>query len=153
LSPSNPADAFVLDASVAAKWFVPGEAEPLTDQALGLLQLWDNGAIAFVVPDLFWAEIGSVLAKAVRRGWISGANGEEAISRLRASNLPTVRCRQLIAEALPMAVERGSSVYDSVYVALALRLQTSLITADERLVNTLGSRFPVRWLGSYPRGE
>ena len=28
-------------------------------------------------------------------------------------------------------------------------LQPELITADEPLVNALGSRFPVRWLGAF----
>jgi predicted nucleic acid-binding protein len=46
-------------------------------------------------------------------------------------------------------VDWDRSFYDSLYVALALATKTELITADERLVNALGSRFPVRWLGSF----
>jgi len=36
---------------------------------------------------------------------------------------------------------------DLTIVALAEEAGCEMITADERLVNALGSRFPVRWLG------
>jgi predicted nucleic acid-binding protein len=142
----------VLDASVAAKWFVPADSEPLTEEALHLYELWDVDAIRFVVPDLFWAEIGAVLLKAVRRGLISSATAQEAIPKLRAAQLPTIRCRQLITEAFPIALHHGRSVYDSLYVALAVHLQADLVTADERLANALAARFPVKWLGAFSIG-
>jgi predicted nucleic acid-binding protein len=39
-------------------------------------------------------------------------------------------------------------VYDSLYVALATLTNSQLITADERLANSLAARFPVKWLGA-----
>ena len=50
---------------------------------------------------------------------------------------------------LEIAVDFDRTFYDSTYVALAVATGTELITADERLVNALGSRFPVRWLGVF----
>ena len=63
---------FVIDASVAAKWFLPPAGEPLADEALRLLAGYADGRFRFVVPDLFWAECGNILWKAVRQGrcWI-----------------------------------------------------------------------------------
>jgi len=145
---TNPDNVFVLDAGVAAKWFLPEDTETLIPEAVRLLTMWDHDQIRFVVPDLFWAELGAVFSKAVRRGWIVAEAGEDALARLRASSLPTVRCRQLITAAYPFSLATGRTVYDSIYVQLAIHLKTSCITADERLVNALGSRFPVRWLGS-----
>jgi predicted nucleic acid-binding protein len=55
----------------------------------------------------------------------------------------------LLIQAFQIAVDYDRSFYDSLYVALALTAKTQLITADERLVKALGSRFPIRWLGTF----
>jgi predicted nucleic acid-binding protein len=55
----------------------------------------------------------------------------------------------LIERSLQITISCDRSFYDSLYVALALATRTDLVTADERLVNALGSRFPVRWLGAF----
>jgi predicted nucleic acid-binding protein len=60
-----------------------------------------------------------------------------------------VPSRAVLPEAFKIAADFGRTVYDSTYVALAVATGTELITADERLVHALGSRFPVRWLGSF----
>jgi len=57
----------VVDASVAAKWLLPAAQEPLVEQATHLLAQETEGSADFIVPDLFWPEIGNVLWKAVRR--------------------------------------------------------------------------------------
>ena len=61
----------VLDASVAAKWFLPASGETLTEEALRLLEGYVKGDTRFLVPDLFWPEFGNILWKAVRLGRIS----------------------------------------------------------------------------------
>jgi predicted nucleic acid-binding protein len=48
-----------------------------------------------------------------------------------------VSCRALAADALEIAVTFGRSVYDAMYLALAINRNTRLITADTRLYNAL----------------
>jgi predicted nucleic acid-binding protein len=54
----------------------------------------------------------------------------------------------LLSSAFAIAFNFERSVYDSLYVALAVSSKAPLITADERLANTLAAHFPVKWLGS-----
>jgi predicted nucleic acid-binding protein len=50
--------------------------------------------------------------------------------------------------ALTIAFAANRSVYDALYVAVAVESGRSLVTADERLVQGAAARFPVQWLGS-----
>ena len=54
----------------------------------------------------------------------------------------------LFSEALQIALTHDRSVYDRLYVALAVQSKTEWITADERLANALAARLPVKWLGA-----
>lgn len=142
--------AWVLDASVAAKWFLPRAGEPLVDEALSLLRRYADGLVQFLVPDLFWAEFANVLWKAVRQGRWTRSAAEAALAGMRRRNLPTAPSLELVDEAFAIATVFERSVYDSLYVALAIRSRAQLITADERLANALAAHLPVKWLGSLP---
>jgi predicted nucleic acid-binding protein len=102
-----------------------------------------------MVPDLFWLEIGNFLWKAAKRGEITSVLARRGLEAMLNRDFPTVPSRAVLPEALKIAVDFGRTVYDSTYVALAVATRTELITADERLVNALGTRFPVRWLGVF----
>ena len=112
--------AYILDASIAAKWVLPSKGEPLAAESSGLLRGFAAGEVNLLVPDLFWPEIGNVLWKATRTGRISGKSAHEAIDWLQALNLPTSPTGPLIGDALTIAVTFGRSVYDSLYLALAI---------------------------------
>jgi predicted nucleic acid-binding protein len=138
----------VLDASVAAKWAFPAAGETLVEQAVRLLRRYAQGEIRLIVPDIFWAEFGNISWKGVRQGRWSRALAEKAVSAMLARQFPTVLSAGLLSSAFVIAINFERSVYDSLYVALAVSSKAPLITADERLANALAAHFPVKWLGS-----
>jgi predicted nucleic acid-binding protein len=138
----------VLDASVAAKWFLPGASESLGTEAMQLLESYAAGRLRLLVPDLFWPEVGNILWKAARQGRMSRRSAEEAIDTLQERNIPTSPTGPLLRDAFAIAAAFERTVYDGVYVALAVQTDRPLVTADERLANALAARFPVRWLGA-----
>jgi predicted nucleic acid-binding protein len=138
----------VIDASVAAKWFLPAAGEPLAQEALELLRRYGDGEIRFLVPDLFWGECGNVMWKAVQQGRLSRSAAEAAVMALAGRGFPTTASRELLADAFNLATTFGRSVYDCLYVALALRSNAQMVTADEKLAIALAAHLPVKWLGS-----
>lgn len=139
----------VLDASVAIKWAMPRAREPLTDEAVRLLGRYIDAEVEFIVPDIFWAEIGNVLWKGTRQSRWPRDQAEVVATDLRARDFPTVSSRILLPEALRIAFAYDRAVSDCLYVALAVESKTDLITADERLANALAAHLPVKWLGAY----
>lgn len=141
---------YVLDASVAVKWFLRGPSETLAEESIALLRDYVNGRLSLTVPDLFWAEVGNILWKAVKQARITADGAMDSIDTLRSFGIAGVSNSRLLEDAFAIATAFDRSVYDALYVALAVAEGAPLITADERLVNALGSRFPVKWLGAYP---
>ena len=139
----------VLDASVAVKWAMPLAKEPLTDESLRLFKRYRDGEFDFCVPDVFWAEVGNVLWKGVRRGRWSRNDAEITAEDFRVRDFVTISSLVLLPEALRIAFDYDRAVYDCLYVALAIQQKTDLVTADERMANALAARFPVKWLGSF----
>jgi len=138
----------VIDASVAAKWVLPATGETLTQEALALLKNYAAGQLRFLVPDLFWAELANVLWKAVRLGRLPAASAETVLRALRDRKFPTVSSHALLEEAFAIATAYDRTVYDALYVALAVTSKSSLVTADECLANALAAHLPVKWLGA-----
>ena len=137
----------VLDASVAVKWCVLA-GEPHERQALALLERQVAGEIEFLVPDLFWAEIGNLLWKAARQNRCTAEQALQSIRLLKAQELPTYPSIELMEPGFAISRRFDRSFYDSVYVALALERNATLITADEKLANAMAAYLPVKWLGA-----
>jgi predicted nucleic acid-binding protein len=125
---------FVVDASVVLKWFVP---EIHSDAAQRLL----NQDHEYFAPDLLFAETANAIWKKVLRSDLSRKDGQRLVGDIERSAVETVPCRVLARDAHALAVATGRSVYDAMYLALAVRLDTRMITADERLAGAL-ARFP-----------
>lgn len=139
----------VLDASVAVKWAMPSAREPLTDESLRLLKRHVAGEVDFIVPDVFWAELGDVLWKGVRQRRWKRDEAESVAADMRARDFTTVSSLVLLPEALKIAFAYDRAVYDCLYAALAVQAKTEMITADERLANALAAHLPVKWLGAF----
>jgi predicted nucleic acid-binding protein len=139
----------VLDASVALKWALHAANEPLTSESLRLFQRYRDGELEFIVPDIFWAELGNVLWKGARRGRWNRNDAENTVADFEARQFTTVSSIALLPNALKIAFAYDRSVYDSLYAALAVQTGVDLITADELLANALAARLPVKWLGAF----
>ena len=137
---------FVIDASVAAKWFLPDE--PFSALALELLHSATIGATGFIVPDLFFSECGNILWKAARRQRLSAEETLAAIQVIGDLRTLTVPASGLLERTLQIARTYDRTFYDSLYIAVAVQQQTHLVTADEKLANATAAYFPVKWLGA-----
>jgi predicted nucleic acid-binding protein len=101
-------------------------------------------------PAHLMTEVANVIWKHHRHGMIDEFGAMDILSK--AMNLPVITdsSESLLADALELAVRYDRTVYESLYLALSLKTQLPLITADKRLVNAM-SRTPlarqVRWIG------
>ena len=138
----------VVDASVAVKWCLPSQREELVTEAEELLASSRRDEVQFLVPDLFWVELANALWKAARRHEISEDTAASAVSFMRDLDITTAPSLDLVPRALDLAISYGRTVYDSLYVALAIQSKSEMITADERLANSLAAYLPVKWLGT-----
>lgn len=121
---------FVVDASVVLKWFVP---EIHSDAARRLLA----AAHQYLAPDLLFAEAGNAIWKKVLRGQLTANEGQGLVADLCKVAVDIVSTRGLLNDAHALAVTTGVTVYDAMYLALAVRLNTQLISADDRLSRVL----------------
>jgi predicted nucleic acid-binding protein len=123
--------ALVVDASVGVKWFVP-EVHAAEARA------WRTGPDALHVPAFFFdLEIANILWKKVQRGEITRAEADLILSQLPA--LPVIRHPEspLLTAAFDLAARTLRTVYDCLYLALAVQLGGRMVTADQKLVNGL----------------
>jgi predicted nucleic acid-binding protein len=125
----------VVDASVGVKMVVE-EAE--SDQVATLLaHLAGDTPPRFYVPDLFYVECANILWKYTRRFGYAPQEATEGLALLRHLNFVVIPLVTLVEPALPIAMQYGISAYDACYIALAEAYDVPLITADQRLVNSL----------------
>jgi predicted nucleic acid-binding protein len=133
----------VIDASVAVKWLL---SELETAKAEAVLEACLRGRIVPLAPEILTAEVSSALWKRVMRGFLDADRAMSLFShfeRIRPVLTPIVN---LAGPALRLAVRYGHSVYDCLYVALALEGRCELITADESLFRAFPHAYGVRLL-------
>jgi predicted nucleic acid-binding protein len=121
---------YVVDASVAVKWFVP---EILSEFAIQLLQP-DNVLLA---PDLLMPEICNTLWKKVGRGELDLDDALQCLTDLNLMPLQLYASPELVHDALRVSTREKIPAYDSLYLALASLLDCRMVTADARLRNSI----------------
>lgn len=125
----------VLDASALVEYLAGGEhSEQVRERILSERQsLW--------APHLIDAEIGHVLRRAVAIGEVGTARARRALDTLASMPLRRAEHRPLLPRAWQLRA--NSTFYDALYIALAERLATSLVTLDARTATVPGVRAPV----------
>ncbi len=139
----------IVDSSVAVKWFVD---ETHSTEARRILADYRTGALSFLAPDLVYAEFGNIMWKKQAFQGFDPNDAEFIVKEFRSQIAFTlVSTRDLLEEAYRLAVTHQRAVYDMLYLALSLRAGCQFVTADEKLVNAIGSVFPnVVWLANWP---
>lgn len=121
---------YVVDASVAVKWYLP---EIHDTEARRLLV----GELELFVPDLLFPEVGNILWKRVRFGEMLATEAEAVLESLGALPLTVSPSWPLALSALTIACQTQRTVYDSLYLALAVRESAVMVTADEKFYQAL----------------
>jgi predicted nucleic acid-binding protein len=118
---------FVLDASVAASWFLQEVDHPHVGLAWEMVR-----AEPATVPTIWWYEIRNLLLMAERRKRLSSADAETAWQKLRLLRIEmdTIPDEQ---RSLGFARRHTLSFYDAAYLELAQRLGYPLATRDHAL--------------------
>lgn len=116
----------VVDANVCAKWFLEEEHH------LHARRLARSGEL-LLAPDLVHSEMGSIVWKACDRGDITTAEGGRILGLFGKVDIRLSPAAELAASALTIGLALRHSFYDSLYLALARRERTRLVTADKRL--------------------
>jgi predicted nucleic acid-binding protein len=118
---------FVVDASIALSWYLPGETSAVSEAAFARLR--DADAIA---PMLWWFEIRNTLVISERRKGITPAQTIQILLRLGELPLRLDAARDS-ETVFALARAHGLTVYDAAYLELAVRLAIPLATLDRAL--------------------
>ncbi|MCC5998270.1 MAG: type II toxin-antitoxin system VapC family toxin [Thermofilum sp.] len=134
----------VLEASALAKWFLVEEESRemrlLRDKIIG-------SEIEAHVPSLVFVELANLLR--YTRG-LTPVDVADSVVAAMSIGLILHDFVEVLGEAISMAFEKGLTVYDSIYVALAERLDAVLITYDKVLPREVKrSRKASQLLGTY----
>lgn len=139
----------VMDASVLIKFYVP---EILSDRAERLLAKAKRKEVDLLAPDLIYPEAGNILWKKHRLKELTPSEVEEITDAILSLPLKIDASKSLLPLAVDLAIANWITVYDALYLSLANVYETTMITADRKLVEVLAKtdlKESVTWLGSY----
>jgi predicted nucleic acid-binding protein len=118
---------FVIDASVAVKWFVEEDGH---DEACDLLE----DGIVRLAPDLVFTEVANALRKKLNAREITLQQAQAALADLAAYVPRIIPSEALAQDALLLAAELNHPVADCMYLACAKYTGAKLVSADEKFV-------------------
>lgn len=132
----------MVDASVIAKWILPGE--PYQDNAVRLKEDCVSGMSELCAPSFIVEEVANALWRAIKLERISEEDAQEA---LKALNDMRIELHELnwseVSQGLSIACKLDLTVYDTSYLFLANKIKACLITADKKLYETAKEHFRI----------
>ena len=121
---------FVVDSCIGVKWYFN---EVFTENARDLLD--DNPKL--YAPDLFLLEINNILCKRIRRKDLTIEKSEKIRDSLPKLTIVYHNSTKRLDKAFKIALSTDSSLYDCVYLALAISKKCPMITSDKRLFKNI----------------
>jgi len=123
-------DIIVIDTNVAVKLYIP---DPLSDYAENILQ-----SKTIYAPEWIQAEFYQAIWKYWNSNRLSGDEFREYIERF--NQTPISLCRvtnTLLNKTLELSLETGGTIYDCLFLAIALKYKTLLVTSDKKFIKKL----------------
>lgn len=138
---------YVVDASVAIKWFFQSaDDEDDLGPAIALLRVSQDGETIFCQPPHFVAEVAAVLA---RKKPPDQARAD--VNDLLALDLRWMESTAIYLTACDLAIRLNHHLFDTLYHAVALHaLEATLVTANQRYFDKAKSIGRIALLGSLP---
>ncbi|MGO4568770.1 type II toxin-antitoxin system VapC family toxin [Rhizobium sp. 2YAF20] len=118
---------FILDASIAAAWFLPDEQHDVADRLMA-----DLRSTVALVPALFWVETRNLFLVAERRGRLRPGEALLLMTQLRGLPLEDAGSGG-DGLVLDLAARHTLTGYDASYVALAKTQGLPLATGDRKM--------------------
>lgn len=129
----------VVDACVAVKWLLP---EPGSEAAMNLLR----GNDVMAAPELIRVEVASAMTRRFRRGEMSAEDAKACIrlwiEMLKEGIVQMASNLDDLEEAGNLSLQLEHPIQDCLYLAVARRTSSRLITADREFAAKAGSVFP-----------
>lgn len=123
---------FVIDANVAAKWFLPEEDSTLAERILIL-------EAELHAPDFLAMEFASIIWKHSMAGHVTSDLWLTIRDELRTAIGNWHGQEKLLGPALELAVTNRHHVFDCLYLALAELIDGRVITADKQFLARFSS--------------
>ena len=121
-------NSYVIDASVAVKWFIPDAAAGNdVDRALQLLASAQRDEARFLQPPHWVSEVAAVLVRLAHKTAGSSVEALMALAFVKTAN--DVGHYQ---RAISLALKMDHHLFDTLYHAVALEEKATLITADRK---------------------
>ncbi|MFB0545849.1 MAG: type II toxin-antitoxin system VapC family toxin [Anaerolineae bacterium] len=139
-----------VDASVAIKWVVRGEA--WRKKARAFLRDCIAKGFTLVAPPMFEYETGSVLQRLLQSEMFTVKETDVALTRLAAIGMQTVTHPDMVRRARAIAQQFNQpNIYDALYAALAELRGCEFWTADKAFYEAVKAGLPfVKYLPDYP---
>ena len=132
---------WVVDASVVAKWYLPGEES--VEQADRLMDRYLDGLDYLTTPHLTRYELANAVHRAAREGRIADDAARRAVTGFDRLGLAQhLDDAEQLTTAVRLARRLGISFYDALYLALAEKLGLRMITADAALYHRVAAEVP-----------
>ena len=120
----------IVDASIAVKWFIPEKGSDAAARAL-------DRKSPPIAPDLIRVEVANVIWKLSHRKLLSPEQACRIIRDFLSLQIGIYDSGALIQPALKIAVQTEQTVYDCLYLALAVNTEGTLLTADQRFADCI----------------
>ena len=138
-----------MDASVVAKWVLPGE--PYQENAVKLKQDHVSGIASLSAPAFITSEVANALWRAVKLGRIVEEDAQEALKALNDMRIELHESNWVQAsKGLSIACKLDLTIYDASYLSLTDETKAQFITADNKLYEKAKKHFGVLHLKNYP---